>query len=56
MSDYSVIGGVEWCRAHQGIADECGSGKYDDLGGSQCDMADPGDVCDIVPLYIEAAS
>lgn len=40
------VGGVMWCPVHHGIADETS-----DTPEAQCDMAEDGDVCNLVILY-----
>lgn len=53
---YEEVGGVEWCRTHHGIVDEC-SNHTDDDGEPCCDMWDDGDEsCDIVTLYVKAVA
>ena len=49
VSTYEEIHGVMWCVAHTGIADECNDGE-------RCDMAERGDVCELVALFKVAAS
>jgi hypothetical protein len=45
------VGGVMWCTTHHGVVDECSSDQ------ETCDMGDVDlEACEIVPLFIEAAS
>jgi hypothetical protein len=52
IRDVSEVSGVEWCRVHLGIVDEC-SDRQTSEGAPCCDMYTDSAGCEFVTLYIE---